>query len=259
MALTQATLKLRKELLKFHTPAQSFHREDLAGGRWFVVFIERTLASHTSQTDMKALRAKYPKKSTEELAQKLMTTALHEAIGVTDAYDETISRSDIRAHTEPTPKGAKPVHFSNEVVALIAELLYTTQIQINLLFSLAALYEKDLKADVVIFTDVFGRALRGEKYDRKSLEGDPGLSLGGEIFDRAILQNLDETKGDAHRKGFYCFLTKAVGNDAHTFVETLPKYVAPKGPAPEGRGMLSTAPEEGGAADDAGTAFGDVL
>lgn len=245
-------IRIRKELTKLYPVAQQLALKDLKSGQWFAQHLDRVLAGFSALPDANELKKRWPDLSTDDLADKLATEAIHEAIAMTDAYEENLSRAEVRMLKEPKPdEAAKKI--AGEILPLVAEVLTAIQLQVGLVFKLAAIYEKGFGEDLQgAMLEIFGHALG--KWEPDKLKTEPAIAIGTRIFDRAILQNVDPELGDAQRKGFYCYYTKAVAKEAVKRVfPRLPRAEPPPPPTPPdpGKGMLTAEPAPG-AADDIG-------
>lgn len=240
-------LRLRKELEKHYGFVNSLTRGDLPSGKWFVRFMERTLASYASAPTPPEIQARFPgREGPDDLADAVTTAAIHEAIGATDAYEENLTGTEIRNLREKKPSRPDE-RLSGDSVALMAELCHTVLIDINLCFDLAAAYSKQLNAaQTDLLEEIFGKALGSFDWEAAKAEGDLGARIGAKIFDRAIVQALGSDLGEAQRKGFYCYYAKAISKEARKVMERLPAWEPPK---------AETGPMGAAAAEDEGTAF----
>jgi hypothetical protein len=239
-------LKLRKELEKYHGFAKGLTRSELASGKWFGDFVEETLGRYSSVPSPSEIQARFPdEKTPDELADAVVTAAIHEAIAAADAYEKNLSGTEIRTLTEKKP--ARPdERLTGDAVALVAELAYTVRLDMKLLFDLAAAYSRQMnagQADVIY--ELFARALGGVDVAEAKQAGDLARRVGAKIFERAIQHPLGSDLGDAQRKGFYCYLAKALSKEAKKLIPTLPAYEAPPKPE-ELTGPMSAAPVDDG-------------
>lgn len=236
-------LQLRKDLEKYHGQVKSWTRQDLTAGRWFPKFLETTLASHTGGRTPDEVRAGADEsEDVQDLIDDIVSKAIHKAIAVTDAYDENLTGTEIRALQEKKATGA-PQKLVGDSIPLIAELLYVLKIYLNLMFDIAAAHQKVMVADTDKMGEVLARSLG--HFDVDAAIGKPDFfdQVGAKIFSRAISQTVGSKVSDALRKGFFCYLGKAVAKTLEEtgYLEGLEAWV-PAGP--ETGPMLSVDPDD---------------
>jgi len=237
-------LALRKELEKFHAVVATWKRDDLVTGRWFGQFIDRTLGGLAATPTPADVRAKY-KGSTEpdDLADDIVSETIRRAILATDAYKENLSGTEIRILREKKTGGEQ--RLTGDMVALVAELLYTAKLDVDLMFEIAAAFEKQLNAgQTELFEEAFGRGLGNFDYDKARQDGNALDQIGAKIYDRAIIQTVGSSLADAQRKGFYCFYAKAIAKSTRDVATKLPKWEAPKAEEATGAMRAGSADEE---------------
>jgi hypothetical protein len=237
-------LRLRKELEKYYPFATSLTRNELASGKWFADWFEKTLGAYSSVPAPAEVQARIPdRKDPDALAAALTSAAVHEAIAIADAYEEDLSGTEVRNLKEKRP--ARPEEkLTGDAVALVAELCATLQIDVKLLFDLAAAYGKMLNAgETDLILDVLARSLGAFDVEEAKASGKFAERIGAKIFDRAIVQTIGSDYGEAQRKGFYCYYAKAISKEAKKLAETLPAYEAP--PKADLTGPMAAAVDDG--------------
>ncbi|MHC4392247.1 MAG: hypothetical protein ACYS22_13170 [Planctomycetota bacterium] len=236
-------LQLRKDLEKYHSQVKGWTRQDLTAGRWFPKFLETTLASHTGGRTPEEVKAGIGEsEDVQDLVDDIVSKAIHRAIAVTDAYDENLTGTEIRALKEKKATGT-PQKLVGDSIPLIAELLYVLKIYLDLMFDIAAAHEKVMVADVDKMGEVLARSLG--HFDVDATIGKPDFfeKVGAKIFARAIAQTVGSPVADALRKGFFCYLGKAIAKtlDDTSYLESLEPWVAA---GPETGPMLSVDPDD---------------
>jgi hypothetical protein len=222
-------LRLRKAIEQKHGWCRNLTRQDLFSGRWFSRFVDQNSpAAFAAAPIPPDVKAKHPGAETEDdLADAVVTAAIHEAIAATDAYEENLTGTEIRNLTDrKAPKSEE--HLSGDSVALLAELCYTILIDINLVLALAAAHGRQPNAETLDVYEIFGRALGAFDFEAAKAEGDLPDKVGAKIYDRAIAQSLATPLADAQRKGFYCFYAKAISKEARKVMGSLAAWEAPK-------------------------------
>ncbi len=226
MSQAAEKVRLRKELEKYYPFAQGLTRKDLANGKWFTDFLERTLAGFSTLPAPAEIRARFPdEKTPDELADAVVRAAIHEAISATDAYEENLSGTEIRNLKEKRPSRPDD-RLTGDAIALVAELAYTLLIDVKMVFDMAAAYGKQLNAGQMdAFYEMFAHALGAFDVEEAKASGNFGARIGAKIFDRAIAQTLGSDLGEAQRKGFYCYFAKALSKEAKKLIPSLPEWV----------------------------------
>ncbi|MFC1706342.1 hypothetical protein ACFL59_05885 [Planctomycetota bacterium] len=228
-------LALRKELEKFYSTVKAWSRQDLTTGRWFAQFVERTLAAYTDARTPPQVRAEYPDiTDQDELIEGVTNAVIHRAIAATDAYKETLTRTEIRNLKDRKTSGP-PVKLTGDSVALIAELLYVIKADLDLMFDVAAAHGRLMTgASFDLATEVFAGSLG--TFDVAGAKAGDGFAekVGAKIFERAVIQTIGAPNPDAFRKGFYCYLTKAIGDNMGELAEQLEEWSEPSDEAADG-------------------------
>lgn len=222
-------LKLRKDLDKLHPTAKGWSRQDLTSGRWFPKFVEVTLASHLGGRTPPELKERFPEADDEdELVEEVTNEAIHAAIAATDAYVESLTGTEVR-NLKDRKLGGPPVKLTGDAVALVAELLYVMRLYIDLLFDAASAYGKVFDGgNLRLVAEVFGRSLGHFDVDEVKDQDDFVAQIGAKIYERAVIQTVDSKVSDALRKGFYCFLGKAIGQTMADFLDDLEDWTPPQ-------------------------------
>lgn len=240
-------LRLRKAIEQKHGWVKGLRRNDLFDGRWFVRFVDQhapaEFAAAPTPPEVKARHEGL--ESAEDIADAIVTAAVHEAIAATDAYEENLTGTEIRNLTDK-----KNAHLDEQLtgdsVAMIAEVCYTILIDIQMVLSLAGAYGKQPNAEQLDLYELFGRGLGAFDFEGAKKEGGLGEKIGAKIYDRAIAQSLGTPLADAQRKGFYCFYAKGIAREARKAMASLAAWEAPK---------EQTGPMSAGAAVDDGLGF----
>ncbi len=248
-------LRLRKELEGFHPAIKAWKRDDLVLGRWFAQFIDRTLGAIASPPSPVEVKEKYPGNDTQEdLADDVVSGAIHQTIAISDAYSENLSATEINKLRDRKPGGDQKL--TGDTIALMAEVVYSLKIMLDMLFQLAAAHERQLNAgQVELVEEIFGRALGAFDYDAAKKKGNALDQIGAKIYDRAISQTVGLPIADAQRKGFYCFFAKAVGKELRRSLDGLPKWEPPKESGPATGAMMSASPSPSPSPSDEPPAF----
>lgn len=222
-------LQLRKDLERFHGAARSWSRQDLTSGKWFGQFLERQLASHLGGRTPPELEAAFPDADdADERADEVTTQAIHRAIAATDAYLENLTGTEMRALKEKRLDGA-PTKLTGDSVALIAELCFVMDCYLTLMFDVTACFKKVFAGgEIEVVAEIFGRSLGHFDVDEARKAGGFIETVGAKIYDRAIVQTVENKVADALRKGFYCYLGKAVGKTVPDYIERFEDWVAPQ-------------------------------
>jgi hypothetical protein len=242
-------LRLRKELEKLHNAVRTFKRDDLVTGRWFQTFLEKSLGAMASAPTPPEVKAKWKDSGdADDIADDIASATIHEEIAATDAYQENLSATEVKNLKDKKPGGEQKI--TGDTIAIVAELLYAMKLDIDMVFNLAACYDKLLTAaQNELFEEIFARALGGFDYAKAKADGNAAQQIGAKIFDRAISQCVGTNLADAQRKGFYCFYAKAIEKETRAVLPKLPKWEAPAAKGPD------TGPMMAGAEDDAMAAY----
>lgn len=223
-------LMLRKELDRFHPTARGWSRQDLTSGRWLPRFLEHQLASHLGGRTPPELKAEFPEQAddTEELAEVVTTQAIHKAIAATDAYVESLTGTEVRNLQDKGLKGG-PTKLTGDAIPLVAELLYVVRITIDLMFDVAGAHERVFAGgDMNLVAEIIGRSLGHFDVDAAKAREDFQEQVGAKVFERAIVLTIGNKVAEALRKGFYCYLCKAVGKTVPDYLDAFEAWIPPQ-------------------------------
>jgi hypothetical protein len=239
-------MRLRKELEKFHPAIKnSWKRDDLVLGKWFKKFLDNQLGAMAGATTPKDVREQFKgSKEPDDLLDDIVSATIHESILATDAYQENLSGTEIRNLKDRKPGGEQKL--AGDTVAMVAEVLYVMKLNIDLIFKVAAAYEKMVNAgQVELFEEAFGRALGNTfDYGKAKKDGNALDPIGAKIWERAIIACVGSPLSDAQRKGFYCYYAKAIAKETQSLIKPLPKWEPPPEGAAHGGGAGGSAEEE---------------
>ncbi len=133
--------QIRAEVEDLKHAAQAFGPESIKDGSWFNKFIQSMLGSYAerivAQGGVQFFRNKYPGLGQDQIADKLITLAVRYAALAGGASGATSSAAV--AATIGTA-GAAGVAMPAVVTAIVSEMLYTTRLQVRLVYDLSLLY-----------------------------------------------------------------------------------------------------------------------
>ena len=237
-------LQLRKDLEGLYGQIKSWKRDDLITGRWFSQWLESALGGMANPPTPPEMKEKFTGcESAQDLVDDIVSTAIHEAILATDAYQENLTGTEIKSLKDKKPGGEQKL--TGDTIAIIAEMLYAMRLIFTMIFQVGAAHERQVNAgDTPFFEEVYGKGLGAFDFEKAKAAGNALDQIGMKIFDRAIVQTIGSGLGDAQRKGFYCFYTKAVATEASRMSATLPEWKAPPPRGAETGAMMAAPTEE---------------
>lgn len=134
--------QLREEAQKFSIPA-------IRNGNWFNEFIKAMLGTYAEKIiaggGVEYFKKKYPGLTRDQIADKLCTLAMQYA-AIAGGASGGISSAAVAA-TFGTAGGAAVVTVPTGVAAIVAEMLYTTRLQIRLVYDLSIIYGYPINVD----------------------------------------------------------------------------------------------------------------
>jgi tellurite resistance protein len=134
--------QIRAEIEDLKSIAAAFGVERIRDGSWFNEFIHAMLATYAQRIiaggGIEFFRAKYPGLTRDQIAEKLCDLATRYAALAGGASGATASAAF--AATIGTAGGAGVVAVPAGLLAIMAEMLYTTRLQVRLIYDLSTVY-----------------------------------------------------------------------------------------------------------------------
>lgn len=140
--MTQASIleHISRELGPLRETAKQIEEEGWKGGSWFVGFVQNSLRAYADDLvragGADALRKRWPDKSNEVIADRLVAQAIRQTTLAGVASGATASAAYAATLAPASLVAALPAALST----VGAEILYTTRAQIRLVYDLATLY-----------------------------------------------------------------------------------------------------------------------
>lgn len=141
--------QVRAEIEELKAMASAFGVERIRDGSWFNEFIRAMLATYSSKIiaggGIAFFRTKYPGLTREQIADKLSDLANRYAALAGGASGAAASAAF--AATIGTAGGASVITVPTGALAVMAEILYTTRLQVRLVYDLSHLYGYPINID----------------------------------------------------------------------------------------------------------------
>lgn len=142
-AADEEHVKARFEELK--EAAKSYSIDDIKSGNWFVRFLHHALHSYAKKVDAEYFRKKYPGLPPDLVVERQTTLAKRYATiegGLSaGAYSAAV------AATIGSGGGASPLTLPGAALSFVADMTFTTQLQLQLAYDMAVLYRVPLNLE----------------------------------------------------------------------------------------------------------------
>lgn len=136
---------VKAEVARLKEVAKEYKSEDIKSGKWFERFLFYALKTYMSKVDWKFFQNKYPYLPADAIVARRIALAQRYAMvegGITASVYSGAVAATIGSHG-----GASPIAVPGAILNFSVDLLFTTQLQLQLAYDLAVLYRHPINPD----------------------------------------------------------------------------------------------------------------
>lgn len=136
---------VKAEVAKLKELAKEYEAADIKNGKWFEKFLFYALKNYMNKVDWKFFQAKYPHLPADAIVARRISLAQRFAM-IEGGLSASLYSSAVAA-TIGSHGGASPVTLPGAILNFSVDLLFTTQLQLQLAYDLAVLYRHPINPD----------------------------------------------------------------------------------------------------------------
>jgi len=132
---------IKQEIAELREFSKGWNWAIIKEGDWFNLLLQKFLKSHSEQVSVDYFRHKYPGLPSDAIADRLIASAVKASTLAGGVSGASVSLATLAA---PESLG---LSITGGLAALVGEMLYTTRLQMRLIFDMSLLYHKELNID----------------------------------------------------------------------------------------------------------------